>query len=1143
MPGVLTKLPDSTRITRIAESTRTSCSASVQAHADLGSGGVALAPAAGVFGTVTGGATVDLAGLGQSLGAALDTIGAALPSGVLEQVEGIDRSYRKVVDLVGGNPLLGLLPDGSALSDVVRQVIAEALVLFERRVSEAAEHLLGEDEVAALLEGFALIEGLRTDYPAHAAQLPDFMASTLLGFDPQVLGRLRVHFEVVVGLLGTLAPEKVSALIGRVRASATAALNGAATAVDALDPAVAAGYQRLTDALDEASGTVAAAGEALLPLYQDVAGMVPGMDPERLLDGYLTLLDSVELTERDLVDDVLDSTLGLLDDLVATVQQAASPDEIAAGVRQLGARVSAGIAGSGIGQAREQIVDFLGGIAESIASIPLAQAREALKGMLERVGTEIADLGLADLALEIEGQFDALAGAAGTAASEAANQVAGALGSLLDDIDALPADNLLQGLEDAVAQLGDVVHELRDGAAGLVDDLQAQLDGLTGLSFTPLADDVIGEINELRDRLRAMNPDALSEESKLAVRAALAVLEALDVEGTVVDALGTAYRELDAAVRVVLEDIAAGLDRVRRSLGELNPENLLAPVTQQLSKVRATVDSLDAAALTTGLRVELERLDSWLSTLKPGGVLAPLQDTYGAGLAAVHRLDPDAWGAPLVDLHAQLAALTDRLDLSPVFAELNERRSNLVDLVRDSLASAVGQADLPEPLASWFARVLPLVTGVSDLLTLDPGAGMRDLSRRMRDDLTPSAVYEPLEEVFVAALGVLGSVPAGDLVAAATQLRDGVVTSLDELEPRLLVTRLRAAHRRLVDAAPAAALQPLDRLHALKAAFHARVDVAATTPDGQVARVDARFDAVLGLLDEDLPTSVVHRLTHEQETVLAALRQAVDTLAESAALQPAQQSFEGLRGSVERLVPPELPREGTIGVDQVAAAFEHWRPTRRAAELDTRLTSFVDALAPAGQALDEALEAFTADLRAAAGLLDPLTLDPAVAEIFDAVRARVDDLEPGELLAQLKSDVYQPIAQAVEALDPAALAARLDRAYEAARTAVMSELTGLVDGVTRELGEHLVAVREAVDALLGQLDAALTGATRDLEDVVQGVTDLAFVGIVQRLRQVLDNLGTSFDTELHRIKQAFDAMLDAAPLGQPVRSGANGGSS
>ena len=219
-----------------------------------------------------------------------------------------------------------------------------------------------------------------------------------------------------------------------------------------------------------------------------------------------------------------------------------------------------------------------------------------------------------------------------------------------------------------------------------------------------MSDEVIGEIDQLKSRLAAMNPDALSDEAKLAVRGALAVLEALDVEDKVVTVLDAGYAELDSKVRDLLDDIAAGLERLRRSLGELDPTALLGPVTKELTSIRSAVDSLDAATLTTPLHEELRHLDSWLATLRPGSVLDPLQGTYDDGVAVIRRLDPEVWGAPLAGLHADLRALSDRLDLGPLFTELNDRRRDLVERARDGLTQSVTAAGLPEPVQGWLVE-------------------------------------------------------------------------------------------------------------------------------------------------------------------------------------------------------------------------------------------------------------------------------------------------------------------------------------------------------------------------------------------------------------------------------------------------------
>ncbi|TQM61941.1 hypothetical protein [Humibacillus xanthopallidus] len=1136
MTGALATLPDSAFATRLSGSAQAGCAASAKAHKSLGDGTL-LAPVSGAFGSVTAGAQVDVSGLAGSLDGALKTIAGAVPASVVERIEGMDRAFSGVLDAVGANPVLSRLPEGGALRDVVAQIIDEAVDLLEQRLTQLGESLLGTSELATLREGLTLLSGLRTDYPAHADRLAEFVAQTLLGFDPAVLSPLHARMSVVVDLAARL-DDGVLATLGRpVTQAATQAAAAIRSAVDALDPASAASYQTLLGALDAATAAINGAGAAFRPVYDDVAHTFAVLQPAELLAGYLEILDDLELTGHELIGDVLDTTVQLFDELITAVQALTPSAELGTTLGELGRHLRDTVAGSAVGQARGEVVQFLGRIRDTVAEIPLTAARDALRGMLDRVGGEISDLGLANLEETIGKGLDDLAAAAMKACREASDLVQGALTGLLDAIDDLPVADLAGALADAVGRLGGVVDGLHDDASGLIDDLQAQVDSLSQLSFTPVSDEVIGEIDQLKSRLASMNPDALSDEAKLAIRAALAVLEAVDVEDKVVDVLGQGYAELDAKVREVLDDIAAGLERLHRSVGELDPATLLAPVTKELAVVRSTVDSLDAATLTTPLHDQLRHLDSWLATLHPGTVLTPLQGTYDDGVAMIHRLDPEIWGAPLAGLHADLTALAERLDLGPLFTELNDRRRDLIERARDGLTQSLTAADLPEPVAGWLTSVMPLVTGTTELVTLEPGAFLRRLSEQVQADFPVSRLYVPLDEVFTSALAALGSVPEGDLVAAATTVRDAV-TTLDDLEPAALLTRLRAAHTRLIGL-HAPVLAPFSATAELQAAFHARVDVAVSTPAGEVARVDARFDAVLSLLTGVTDSTVAHALDSAQDAALIALGNAANELAGDSRLDAAQASFVQLRDAVDALVPPSLPRTGPLTASVVLTACEHWRPSLRAAELDQRLTAFAAALAPVADALGEALDAFADDLDATAELIDPLALEPPIAEVFDAVRAQVEALDPTTLLADLRTEVYLPITEAIAALDPHELAARLDATYTKARTGILDEFTGLIDAVTRALNEHLAGVRKAVQDLLGRLDTTLTAATTDVQDVVKRVSDLVFVDLLQRLRQVLENLQHSFDTELRRIARAFDAMLDAAPIGHRIhpRSG------
>ncbi|MGZ4434045.1 MAG: hypothetical protein ACXVW7_10525, partial [Trebonia sp.] len=611
MAGALARLPDTASVARLSGTASTGCKAVAVAHGDLASS--ALAPAAAVLGSVNTGAGIDVDGLGGTLGRALHTIGLAVPPALAEDAHGIADAFGQARDTVSGNPLLGFLPEGSALRDVIGQIIAEAVALFEQRVDELAQHLLGADEVAELRAGLALVEGLANDFTGHAGELDGFLRSTLLAFDPDVLQPVRTHLRSVLALSASLDVGQLAPLLGPITAGAGTARDALTAAVTALDPADQAAYDTVVRALDGVSQAASAARTVLEPFYGGIVTAAAAVNPEALLARYIAVLDAVELAGHELIDDVLDATVAVLADLTTRVQAVSSPAELGEAVRRLGALVREAVGSSAIGQARAQMVAFIGQVRDTIAAVPLTPLSEALRSRLGQIGQEISSLGLENLATTIEAGFAALTGSVQDAARSATTKVTEALQALLAQIDALPAAELVGAVKHAVDQLGGVVQEVHDDAVGVTDDLRRQLDSLSTVSYRPLSDEVIAEIDAVKAKLQAMNPDALSEESKLAVRAALAVLEALDVEDRVVKALGEGYRTLDGAVRRVLDDIAAELERLHRAVGELDPTAVLTPVTAGLSALRSAVDSLDAASLTAGLRGEIDRLGQQLA--------------------------------------------------------------------------------------------------------------------------------------------------------------------------------------------------------------------------------------------------------------------------------------------------------------------------------------------------------------------------------------------------------------------------------------------------------------------------------------------------------------------------------------------------
>jgi hypothetical protein len=122
------------------------------------------------------------------------------------------------------------------------------------------------------------------------------------------------------------------------------------------------------------------------------------------------------------------------------------------------------------------------------------------------------------------------------------------------------------------------------------------------------------------------------------------------------------------------------------------------------------------------------------------------------------------------------------------------------------------------------------------------------------------------------------------------------------------------------------------------------------------------------------------------------------------------------------------------------------------------------------------------------------------------------------------------VLEPLRALDPAALRVRLDLTFSRAVAALRDGVTAVLGSVAEVVDERLAVLRAAVEKVIGTLRTALQTAGKQLRGVVQEVEDLVLVDLLGRLERLVGNLGASFDTELDRVRSAFDDMLAAIPL-------------
>jgi hypothetical protein len=1071
---------------------------------------------------------VDVSGLSTGLPGALDVLRGALPASALEYVEGIETAYAAAQDFLVDSPLVTHIAQGSSLQDTALAVIDDALTRFESGLTELAGSIVDPDIVELVEGAFADIERFRTDYAGNTADFPLFLARNLLGVAPDVLGAPLQHVRASLAVLAPLDPDALGQALDPARAAMGAAAAGLPAAVESLDPGSAEGYAAIQARLDDLEAAIRAVSSALADVYGDLGALVDDQPWDGVFATLGTLLGAVDVGSVPTVDDVIGAISGVLEELLGRLFVVLDADDLGARVGLLVQTLDDTVATSGLGLARDAVRDFLDGIRQAIEDVPTEELGTAVEAMLARVHEELDDLGIDTVAASIEAAFTRIdTFVAEVFTTTLVDDAAAALRDVLDPLGSLPIDALAEQLDAAITQMGDLVGEIATALQNPMEDVAAFAAQLDTLSFRPVADDVIKEIDEIKGRLEEIDPNVLSDVERLGLQAALAVLRSIDLEGQVITGLKQGFAAAQRGVTDLLAELGRVLDRVRAHVDQFSPDKALKPLDGLLGQAAAQVQRLNATVLLRPLYETVDDLADRLDQVSPGRLLAPLQAPYDALMSAVGRIDPAQWVAPLRTLYAEIDRLIGLVDVTPLLEELDRRRKDLLTHVRSTLIDALTALDLPEPLDGLLDAVRPILEGITDALVgRDLGTEMPRLSEQLRAGLDLGAPLALLDAPFDRLVGMLDAVPEDAVVETLEALRTSVGAGLDALDPRAVVGRFHEGQGRLAAlAAPVVLATPLG-LPGLRAAFDVKVQAAPPERADDVAAVRARFEATFALVDPDVSDSVTDRLTQAHGVLAARLADGIGALD----VAGVGKFYARVRADLDRLVPDFLRAPEPLTQEQVRAGLATLRPSTKAAPMEALVRRFLVRAEPLQAAISEAVDALFGALGRLLTLVDPLSLRDAVAAIYQAVRDKVRIIDPDALAQELRDDLLTPLLEPLRAIDPSAIRSRLDRTFTQAVAALRNGVTAILDALAEVVDERLAALRVAVEKVIGTLRTSLQVAGQQLQGVLQDVEQLVLVELLGRLDRLVANLGSSFDTELDRVRSAFDDMLAALPL-------------
>ena len=516
---------------------------SVRLQADLGTLLSALnalepnarnSPLAGVFnvfGELNTRLDIDTQPLTGGLTNAVQAIQNALPANALSYVESIEDAYHSVAGFLGDSELARQVTDGKTLNDVAQAVIAEALSLFDTRITELTGNLIDADSLEELRRALATIQNLEQDFSAHQGDLLPFLSNHLIGVAPDLLAVPLAHVNAALNVLSPLADSAIAANLNPARLAVITAYRGLLDAINQLDPADAAGYAQITARLDQLASANDLLFAALDALYTQLDALMAAHAWDDIFTTYVDLLAAIDIGKLPTVDDVVRLLEAMINDLLTRLMMVFDADDLRSRVEILNRSIRDAVIGSPIGQIKQTIQSFLERIRQTIEEVPTEDVQRVVNEMLGKVQDAISQLHIDQLQQEIEQAFAGVDAFVNTHLNDTLkNNVQTALGTLANQLNSLPLANLLNDLNGALGQLQDLVTELESAMQGEIDSLKELLQQAEALSYKPVSDAVIAEIDGLKSRLQAINPNALSDAEKLALKSALAILEAIDLE-------------------------------------------------------------------------------------------------------------------------------------------------------------------------------------------------------------------------------------------------------------------------------------------------------------------------------------------------------------------------------------------------------------------------------------------------------------------------------------------------------------------------------------------------------------------------------------------------------------------------------------
>jgi hypothetical protein len=691
------------------------------------------------------------------------------------------------------------------------------------------------------------------------------------------------------------------------------------------------------------------------------------------------------------------------------------------------------------------------------------------------VSTAIAGIGLDDLRNELSAQIaqfgEQLERDITRALEPAREGASAAIDTVSDALDAFDPQVIVDALQEVVDGIAGVLSGPE--VAGAIDQVRQAVDAvveaLRALSFQPVTDEVIALIDGMRDGLKAIIDTELNDATRAALGAAMSVLpgDLHPATDPIVEEFG---KLVDAGPLTLLNSVK---DAPKRLLDEVKRFEPAALVGDQLSapyrQLLDRADGFSASQLFAAADAELARARQRLvDTARPSRALEPLR-------------------APVQQLFAKLDAFSAEALLAPLTGKVEEAIARVIEAspVDEILGAINGVFDTVRDVLTFAQRIQSVADRVRQLFEAFVNADEQfDAWRDELLDKVPGGGNAQVVAALTALNTALNGARHADVLAAFDAATAAAVTELDGLNPGSRLSRIVSTYGRVATRVPGLPASP-------------------TKDAAQL--VLARFN----------PTQPLHsaplRLAGEMRSAIASARSAL--VAMSGEWTETADGFAPLRdvnaGTLRDLVSAEIEpalqpvRFVFVSLGNLAAPVNG--VVEKLSELITTLTSRVDAL---------------------------LTGPGSLSAISEAVQDVVDALRNIDLdfLGRSLDQVLLTVRDQLRALDPAALGAELDDAFEQALSAL--SLSTIIPA------EDIAELDAAWQSVIDKLRALDPGDL--VEDALQPIWDETVLPLLDAfdltpvfaaLIEFLESLKGELSGGLDEVNTAYQSLIALRPDG------------